>query len=1092
MELIVARPYALEQEQLLRIADCLKRGRRALVLVPPQDTLHTELRLMEGLGLSGSFELDVVSPGRLRERVFERAGSPERIVFDARGKRMILTAILCEAKGQLRYYARAAEHGGEALADRLAEVIGAFRQAGRTPEQLRAQAEAVGGVLGEKLSEVALLYARYLERIEGKLMDQEDLLAEELRRLPSSGLIAGREVFILGFDRITPGFADEILMIAGVAPQTTLFVESDRNAAPDGRLFAPVNASLALLQKRAGARGIALKETRLPGLPERPIGLAALQPDLFALSPERQSAAPQEICVRAASSPVREVHLAAGEMRRLMLGGMQPSEMAAFYPAGDRYPALMLAILPLYGVPVFAAERRPASGHPLIHFLLSALRATEESGIRMGEMIECVSSGFMGVGEEEGAALIAYCEQMGIRAGSFVQPFRYKLGPEMADEALEAVERTRAAVCETLLSLQSALREAQSPDAVILAVLGVLEKIGARDKLEQMGKILNEAGMESEAQTGAQLWNALMEVLDQLHALLEAGTPPQVTRRLLEGGLAAMELSALPRTGGVVLCGEVGNLRAGEVRAAFLLGMNDGEHAGETALFTPEERAKVETDGVIFGLTEEEREAVDTLDLLKAACGAKERLFVSYALADEMGAALREGRLIPALRRLYPALPVQGGAQEEELDAMLCAPAPAAEAIALRIRGEEELPPAYGAAAAWLASDEKGREALEAIAGKLRPPLPLRLPAQKARALYRTLDTMSVSRLETYAACPFRYYVRYGLRPTEARAQGVDRQQLGTLYHAAAEGFLSAARREPDFPNLPEATTQRLMDEATAELLQAWRASPFGESRRGEAAARRIQRTAGRVAKTILRQLGEGAFRPEAMELGFGMGDLPPLCIELADGERLLLKGRIDRVDIWAEGRALRIIDYKSGSKEFDATRVYYGLQLQLLLYLSAALRAFPGLRAGGLFYLRMADPTIATDSRVKEEVEAQIAEKLKLAGLCLGEVELLRAMDARHRRMIGANGAQRWGKGETVSAAQMQGLIDYAGKKAASLAQEAHSGAIPISPYRMAGAAEEACTYCAYRAICGIDPATRRRKLAKQSLDAFEKLSEN
>ena len=219
-------------------------------------------------------------------------------------------------------------------------------------------------------------------------------------------------------------------------------------------------------------------------------------------------------------------------------------------------------------------------------------------------------------------------------------------------------------------------------------------------------------------------------------------------------------------------------------------------------------------------------------------------------------------------------------------------------------------------------------------------------------------------------------------------------------------------------------------------------------------------------------------------ELVFGQNGVAPITLELADGSRVYLQGRIDRVDVLEDGRRIRVIDYKSGAKKFDPTMAYWGLQLQLLLYLAAALEEIPGAQPAGFFYCRIADPTVKTESRIREEVERQIAKRLALAGVSLSDVEILRAQGEAHAAMVTKDGRPSAAhRGAMADEQRMQELVAFARDKAAQLAQEVYRGAIDDSPAELAPYV--ACQSCRYAAVCGFDPAVKpRRRLAKKTID--------
>lgn len=1088
MKVITARPHRLLGECVRRIGALEQAGESIMLIVPAQYTLQAELEMMSRLNLKGSFLIDVLSPGRLQSRVFERAGVPERIAFDERGKRMVLSGIIDEEKENLRFYRSAAESGAGGFTAKVSALIADLKRSETSPVALSISAErlAEGSAARRKLEDAALLYAAYEQRMEGRLADAEDISIEMRTRLERSGVLEGQHVFVFGFDMITPTFAAELVHMDRLCTSLTVAVETDENSAPDGRLFAPVNFSLMRLEKLATAASQRVERERITAQRDIPEDLAEMERGLFALGGKPFSGECSHLSVSACSTPRAEVHQLGSKMRAMAAGGESLSDMAVVYPKGSGYGELLAAILPEYGISVYVAEKRPAGAHPLCRFLLSAL-AVVSGGWRTPDVIECAQAGFLHLTAEEVSALSAYAEGVDLRGEAWKSPFTYiKSGDE---EELAALNDARERLCAPILAFGRELQRAKNARASIRAVVSLLESTGAADTLEAMRAELMEAGLAPEAEDCAQIWNGLMETLDQLYTLLDGESAHAETAlRLLREGLSALELSALPPADGAVICGTIGNVRTAEVKTLFALGMNDAPGAADGGLLTQDEREDVSrVTGAYLGMTAAESAALAQLDELKVLSGATGRVFVSFALADETGHALREGATVQALRRLFPSLAVTGGLAQEEMAAMLTAPGPALEALSVRLSdaadGQAELGEREQAAFAALRADDAGRQALLTVTRRLGEQPERRLSAQQARTLYGR-PVMSVSRLETFAQCPYRHFVRYGLSPEEPVEPGVDRAELGTLYHQAAERFTRAAMAQPGFPALSPELCDALMAEAIAPLIERWRSSPLGQSARGKAVARRVEKTAKRTARNIVSQFAGIRFRPMQTELVFGQNGIAPLTLELADGSRVYLQGRIDRVDVLDESGMIRVIDYKSGAKKLDPTMAYWGLQLQLLLYLAAALEELPGTEPAGFFYCRIADPTIKTESRIREEVEKQVAKKLALAGISLSDVEILRAQGASHAAMVTKDGRpSATYRGSMADRERMEELLTFARQKAAQLAQEAYSGMIDDYPAELAP--QNACQTCRYQAICGFDPAVKpRHRLSKKTLD--------
>ena len=1092
MRIITARVHRLLDECVRRIGEMAAQGERCMFLVPAQYTLQAEIEIMTRLKLEGTFLIDVLSPGRLQGRVFERAGQPDRVIFDERGKCMVLSEIIEKEKDNLTIYRAPAQQGAAGLAAKFSALIADLKRSSKTAQDLMDALEATDedgrkAPAYQKLADTARIYAAYEQRMAGRLADSEDISREMLSRMARSGVMDGQHVFVYGFDMITPTFAAELVHMAGLCKSLTLAVETDDNGAPDGRLYAPVNFSIERLMQLAAQQGIEAKKEKIERELDAPADIAAMERKLFALGAKPEQDAPDVIEVSAVSSMRQEAHLCGAGIRRLMMEGMDASSIAVVYPKGSAYGAMMENILAQYGVTAYVSGKRPAGAHPLCRFVMAALRVAAH-GWRTADISECVLSGFAPLDAQEADALCAYIEGMEIRGEAFKKPFRYIKGDD--ETQLEKLNESRARVAEPLSRLQKALSGAKTADDTISAVLNLLEDVQAFDRLGDMRAALLAADLHTEADDCAQVWNLLMETLDQLHTLLEGcSASSALMLDLLASGLSALELAALPPADGAVICGEIGNVRTAQVRVLFALGMNDSAGASGGSLLTDQEKEEAAgMTGAYLGMSLAERAALEQLDILKALCGAKERLILSYALADETGRALREGSAVQAMRRLFPAMQVSGGLVSDELEAMLIAPDAALEAMSVQLSaaadGREALGERYAQAYAALARSSQGREKLLAVTRQLGEEAEKQLDRSQARALYGR-PVMSVSRLETFAQCPYRHFVRYGLSPQQELKPGVDRAELGTLYHEAAECFTRAITKLPEFPHVDEETCRRIMDEAAAPLIEQWRRSPLGESERGAAIARRIRKTAHRAATSIARQFATSQFAPMCFEMVFGRDGAAPIILQLADGSHVYLQGRIDRIDVLdGETKHIRVIDYKSGVKKFDPTMAYYGIQLQLLIYLAAAMENTPGTQPAGFFYCRIADPTVKSESRIKEEIEKQIARKLSLAGVSLSDVAILRAQDDRHGAMITKDGKPSGlYRAQMTDQAGMDAMVSFARSKAGELAEGVYGGV--IRDYPATHGAYLACAHCDYAAICGFDPTRKgKKRLSSKSVE--------
>ena len=361
------------------------------------------------------------------------------------------------------------------------------------------------------------------------------------------------------------------------------------------------------------------------------------------------------------------------------------------------------------------------------------------------------------------------------------------------------------------------------------------------------------------------------------------------------------------------------------------------------------------------------------------------------------------------------------------------------------------------------------------------------LPAAVARLLYGVQLENSVTRLETFAACAYRHFLQYGLSLKERKEFSFESVDMGNVYHDALARFAQKLTENHytwfDFPEEFAGRTIREILEAEAA---SYGSTVLYASARNEYAITRMSRILTRTVLTLQRQLRRGSFVPEAFELSFQYADnLDSVHVTLSQGEKMRLQGRIDRIDTVTdqENVYVKIIDYKSGNRKFDLAALYYGLQLQLVVYMNAAMeveaKRHPGKEAvpAALLYYHIEDPSVETPVELTpEQIDEQIGKKLRMNGVVNSEPYVVGLLDGQmgdrsdvipvERKKDGSYSA----RSSVLSRQELETVSDYVSRKIAQIGREILEGRIPLNAYEKGS--EEACTYCPYKKVCGFEPA--------------------
>ncbi len=1055
---------------------------RVVLLVPGQYTLQTERDLMTALRSGGFFDVDVLSPARLTQRVFAQAGGDERVRVDARGKAMAVAGALLSCRSKLAYYESAANKQG--LVERMGTLIADFKRALVTPQALSDYAQTLPqGAARAKMADIALIYQTYEAILADRFVDGEDVQQALSEKVAQAQIIRDACLIVYGFDVIT----GEMSRLLEKAEPAVSALHVLLCADPSSEAFSPVVDSVRRFEAGLKKAGIGYEETLIKAPLDAPRDIAAVEASLLAARPAPCLEPCGAVRLYAAPTPYAEAHFVAREMLLLAHAGMPFSGMQVLCCDENRYFSTLDAVLTSYQIPHYLARKVCAADVGAARFLIGALRAVG-SGFRAEDVLDVLRTGYLPVSADERFLMENYILAYGIRGSMFSKPF-----VRGGDQAVR-LDGVRAKMMEPLMTLKAGLHDARDADGALTAVMGLLHEVGAYEKLTDDAQTLEALGMPARAAQLRQVWKTLMGLLDQMHELLAGARLSGATAAVwLEAGLDKAELSALPQDAQSAMCGLIGNVAHSRPEALFVMGLNDGVmNASEGGLLSDEEQASAQKGlGVYLSADADGRERLSRLDAYKAFSSPAKKLFLSHAQALQDGMALRPHALIKSVRAILPALIEEGGVTAPQGASMPFAVTPALEGLGALMR-EGELCAEWRGAWRWLCENDT-MDAKKLLMAFERAAESAPLPAQVTHELFME-RIVSVNRLETFAVCPFKHFVMYGLKPVERAEWKIGGRDAGSFYHAALEGFTRLLSSAPQWPDITRSECNALIERASSDAMNELLTGVMGDSARARAAGEEYRRLLRRVAWTFTLAARQSKFRPEGAEVTFGYdGGLPPVRLTLEDGTVCLVRGKIDRIDRYAgdEGVYLRVIDYKSYNSELSPQGIYWGTQLQLLIYLDAALNEEKDAQPAGAFYFRVQDPLL-DEKNVKDDLEKALARKLCLQGVTLRDAEVVRLMDSGDPplsmpQMLKKDG-DFYKEKQLATLEQMRALIDHTRRTAARLAQAISSGDVSASPIAFSGE-DSRCAKCAYSAICRANaPGGNVTPRAKEKLD-FDRL---
>lgn len=1112
------KSHRIYEEIMQRAAE--EPGRNFLIIVPDQFTMQTQKDLVMRSDRDGILNIDVLSFGRLSHRILEEVGTKEMPVLDDTGKSLVLQKVAADLKEQLPAMGSLLHKQG--YIHEVKSAISEFMQYGISTQDMDKLITSAQkrGALAMKLKDLKTLYRGFQDYIRDHFITTEETLDVLRRSLSKSKILKGSVVVFDGFTGFTPIQNRLIQELMRVCAETIVTVTIGVGEDPykmDGeqKLFHLSKKTVADLEKLAAEAEVERGEDLfVKGGPNRfakAPALHYLEQNLFRYQYEPYAGEQQEIHMFEALSPREEVHQTALYIRHLIREqGMTYRDIAVVIGDLEGYASYVETEFGQLEIPCFLDRTRGIVLNPMIEYIKSALQLYIKD-FSYDTVFHFLRSGMADISREEIDELENYVIRTGARGYRTYSRLFTRRTEELQGNA-EGSEQAEEKTMERLNRIRQ-----QFMDAVEILHMGSQEKAGdyvshLYDFLEQnqvQQKLLNyqqqfeKEGDLSRAREYAQIYRLVMDLLDQVYELLgEEEISRQEFADILEAGFGEITVGTIPQNVDRIVVGDMERTRLKQVKVLFFLGVNDGnipKNASKGGIISDMDREFLIESGTEMAPSPRQQMYIQRLYLYLNMTKPSEQLYLSYAKVNSEGKGIRPSYLIDTVRKLFPAMSVeypQNRSRLEQIEGRQEGARYLAEELREYVEGtlpEEERQDFYLMYRAYEA-DAAGRDLLTRAA--FRRYRESGLSRIVARALYGQQLENSVSRLETYAACACRHFLQYGLSLQEREEFGFEASDMGTVYHAVLENFAGKLAESNltwwDF-------TEDFAAKAVKESVEAY-AATYGEtvlysSARNEYAITRMSRILTRTVLTLQKHLKQGSFQPDDYELSFRFAeDLDSIHVDLSEDEKMHLQGRIDRIDVSedTEHVYVKVIDYKSGNRKFDLAALYYGLQLQLVVYMNAAMemesRKHPDkeIVPAALLYYHIDDPTIETPVELTDEqINEQILAKLRMNGVVNSDPGVVERLDRYmqdksvvipvEKKKDGSFSA----RSSVLSREEMQLISSYVDAKIRSIGREILDGKIAANPYEKGN--EEACTYCAYKKVCGFDgsiPGYEKRQL--------------
>lgn len=1085
-------------------------GGRFFAIVPEQFTMQTQKEIVSLHPCHGVMNIDIVSFERLAWRIFEELAVERLAVLDDMGKAMVLRKVAAGVKKDLKLFGSHLDQIG--FIGELKSMLSEFFQYGLTGERLfELSQEETSPLLKRKLQDMHALYRAFKEYTNERMIAKEELLEILARELPRSELIKNSVVTLDGYTGFTPVQYKVLELLLIYCKRVTVTVTMDpadhpyREASVQELFHMSRHTVCRLIDLAAGAGCGREEDTFLDRVPywrfrESP-QLQFIERELFRYHAAQygQGEGRESLFLWQAAAPGREVELVCGEICRLVREeGLRYRDIAVLTGDLPSYSREIVRQFSENGIPFFIDYKKTIMGNPMVELIRAALDAVRKN-FSYESMFRYLKTGLAVPVDERLYVLENYVLALGIRGfAKWNAPWeRTYRGAELIN--LLELNELRETILAPLAGLRAIFSD-RSADvrAKTEGLVHFLEELGVEEKLRDMEARFHASGEVSLEKEFGQAYGLVMELFDRITALLGE---ERISRAeycdILDAGFAEIKVGLIPAVVDQIPVGDITRSRLSHVKALFFVGVNDGVVpcvSGRGGILSEAERNRLKARQVELAPTAREEGFLQRFYLYLALTKPSKALYVSFSMASADGKSLRPSSLVGQLLKLFPGMRIE----TPDVNAL------AAWSLPLGLRSVIDGMKKYEEKredAAFLelfsffrASGEYGEELRRLGEAVFYSYTDRGIGRTAAKALYSQILRGSVTRMELYASCAYAHFLAYGLELSERPAYELAPADIGNLFHQSIDAYFRRMREENrSFRTISDEDRARLVGECVADVAAEYGNTIMKSSARNRYLERKVRRIMDRTIWALTEQLKKGDFEPGGFEVTFTPADnLRAMKIPISREEAIHLRGRIDRIDLCEDGDLLylKIIDYKTGKTKFDLTELYHGLQLQLVVYMDAAVekvqRERPEKRVipAGIFYYHIDDPMLDRGETALDEDDspdpAGILKKLRMNGLVNGDPAALGHLD--HRLDFGGGGsvdssvvpvsikddAIVMRRSSVAGEERFAALGAFVNQKMRRMGREILDGRVSVSPYK--NGMRTACDFCPYHSVCGFD----------------------
>lgn len=1078
---------------LKEIAERTARGIHTFLIVPEQEAVQAERMTLHALPPSAGLHLEVLNFSRLYNRVCREYGGLSYRYIKPSIRHLLMWQNLRELAPLLEEYGESAQKDS-ALGEIMLSAIAECKACGVRPHELESAADALKqeDPLYRKLRDLALIYASFDRLVSERYTDSADDLSRLADMLEEHEFFRGAHVFIDSFSSFTAQEHRILHHIFKTAEEVTVSIPL-ADPMSDEIYTKSITTSLQRLKRIIGDktdfREIVLPHNQRATTP----ALAYLAENLWRLD-AKTADAPEfydgSIVLEMCENPYAEAEAIAAHVLALLRRGERCRDMVVILRDPDSYRGILEPAFEKNGIPLFLSEKTDLCQMAPMKLILTALRIYKHHW-QKNDVIAHLKTGLCDLSTREADLLEDYINTWNL-SGNALLDGNWAMNPdgfsgvltERGENILKTANAAHRALTEPLLRFFIQLERASTLPELCRATYTYLCEISLEDKIHTLALKEEARGQKKLAKELSMLYGVILNTLaDMAEALPDAEIDPSDFDTILQLVFSETDIGTIPTSVDEVTVGSAATLRVSSPKYVFIPGLCEGEFPAaihDTGLLGDRERKTLEGLGIELSSDADTRSSDERMYVLRAFCAPSHALYLFSPESELNGKSKLPSLAWNRLKKLFPKLSPHF---YNGTDFSYLIGGPRSAVAHLReLRNTSEGGSLQEALASYL--PEISRYSLAESHAPQEA-----LSTQAAQALMGETMTLSFSRFETFVKCPFGYYCTYVLGLRENKKAKFRPQDMGSFVHEILEKLLPYAlteRADGSFPDR-EALHQKT-EEIVGDFLDRILPTKDRASGRLRHLCLRLKKLSVLILQNLLEEFAHSQFRPAFFELPLdGKDDNPPPIVFVSDDEqfRVLFRGVIDRVDLMKKDGEVyvRVVDYKTGTKDFRTEDLRHGINTQMLLYLYSLCFAQNGNfskkiglekeqspHPAGMVYLSTNIPVIEAESYENEEtVWKQAEEKLKRSGLLIDDRNILSAMnDSLAPAFLLSASQDRTGAltdKNLVSSEKFDALFSDIRKTVLDIASQMRSGCANAIPLHYGDI--DPCSYCTAKAIC-------------------------